>query len=79
MTLQQQNMESKKFLSETHYVEVVYLKGGLPILRKFQGYTEAEASIMYMRTINKFTSEKTKALVCLRTMEHDLIKSEVLK
>jgi hypothetical protein len=75
----QQNTESKKSLSKTHYVEVVYLKGGLPQSRKLQSYTEEEAARMYMRTINKFTTEKTKALICLRTEEHDLIKSELLK
>jgi len=72
-------MESKKSLSETNYVEVVYLKGGLPQSRKFHSYPEDEASKMYMRTINKLASEKTKAIICLRTGGHDLIKSELLK
>jgi hypothetical protein len=46
--------------------------------RKMQHYEVNEAEVNYLRTIGKLTSEKKTALVCLRSEDHDLIKSELI-
>lgn len=61
------------------YIEVYYLSKMNYQNRKVGYYDEKEAEIIYMRTIGKLQLEKKQAMVCLRTYEHDLIKSELLK
>jgi hypothetical protein len=61
-----------------HYVEVIYLSNGQCAGKKFVYYPVDEARVMFARTINKFKDEKTRALICLREENHQLIKSEML-
>jgi hypothetical protein len=61
-----------------HYVEVIYLRNGQYTGKKFVHYPVDEAKTMYARTINKFKEDSTKALVCLREENHQLIKSEMI-
>ena len=62
-----------------YYVEVYYLSKMNFTGRKMQHYEEKEAEVNYLRTIGKLTAEKKTGLVCLRSDDHDLIKSELLK
>jgi len=74
--------EATRQLSKLHEVDVCYLKNGNYDSRKFARYeTFAEADKVYKSTVAKFISEKTSALITLRSMNGvlwSLIKSELL-
>lgn len=61
-----------------HYVEVIYLEKGQYKSRKKVDYLEKEATVMFLRTVNKFKEESKNALICLRDEAHQLLKVELI-
>ena len=60
---------------EMNYVEVVYMNKNKFLSRKTMWYEPNEAHRIYLKTIDKFTRETKDVIVCIRDMNHYLIKS----
>ena len=59
----------------SHYINVFFFDKHGVCKSKVHYYDEPEALKMFQRVINKYKGKK-EALVCMRTMKHELIKSE---
>jgi hypothetical protein len=65
-----------KSLSDTHYLDVFFFEGSQVKEHRTSYHPEKEAHEMFLRGKNKYKGTDKKLLMVLRTIEHELIKSE---
>lgn len=79
MENQEETKEWTRSLSEnTHYIDVFFFQGSTVEKHQIQYYPEKEALSMFQRVVNKYKETKERILICLRAINHDLIKVELL-